>query len=75
MITRLEALDQSNGTGGIVYWVDEGVNRRRVGILFIPSEHSHDREIDFIVNIYGEPVISNDLIEGDLNESHFKLHT
>lgn len=56
-----------------MYWVDEGVNRRRVGIYFIPTEY--DREIDFIVNIYGEPVISNDVIEGDLNDSHFKLHT
>lgn len=69
----MEAFDQSNGTGGTVYWVDEGLGRRRVGIYFIPN--SNDREIDFIVNIYGEPVVSNDVIEGDLNDNHFKLHT
>lgn len=71
----MEAFDQANGTGGIVYWVDEGLNRRRVGIYFIPTENSNDRQIDFIVNIYGEPVLSNDVIDGDSKEDHFKLYT
>lgn len=71
VITRLEAFDQSNGTGGHVYWIDDGLDHRRVSIFFNPSVQKG--KIDFIVNIYGEPVLSNDIIEGDPNDKHFTL--
>lgn len=72
-ITRLEVFDQTNGLGGFIAWIVGGVNHRQVEINFQSSEFGHD--IDFIVNIYGDPVTSYDFILGELTNTSLVIHT
>lgn len=62
-ISRIEALDQSNGTGGFVSWYNGGVSFRHVIIRF-ESVDSTNGTIDFVLNILAEPLIQNDFILG-----------
>lgn len=63
VITRLEALDQTNGSGGHVNFVGGGVGYRHTDLYF--SAWYEGSSIDFIVNVFGEPVQSNDVILGE----------
>lgn len=65
-ITRIEALDQTNGTGFLNY-IENGINSSRVRMVF-DANYPYTENIDYIVRIYGEPLSnfsSNDFILGE----------
>lgn len=66
-VTRLEVLDQRNGFGGETYLEEGGLNYRAVSLNF--SARLLGSVIDFIVNIYGDPVITNDVIQGEITNT------
>lgn len=72
-ITLVEVLDQSNGTGGEVYGTSGGPSFRRVTLYFRELEEFSG--IDFVVNIYGEPQINNDVFVGNLSDTAIHIHT
>lgn len=71
LITRLEAFDQTNGSGGKLYSVGGGVGYRHADLYF--DAWFEGSSIDFIVNIFGEPAQSNDVILGETNETNILL--
>lgn len=72
VITRIEGLDQNNGTGGYLSRIDGGVNYADVR-LYLRSLHV-DGPIDFIINIYGKRKPPNDYIFGELTEKSVLAH-
>lgn len=70
-ITRVEALDQSQGAGGQIYLIGGGIHRFRVSLFFEQVQGP----IDFLVNIYGEPLTPNDYIVGELTRDSILLYT
>lgn len=54
----MEALDQNNGTGGFVSWINGGVSFRHL-ILRFESVDLTNGTIDFVLNVYAEPLIRN----------------
>lgn len=68
LISRLEIIDQSNGTGGFVFYISgdgSGIGIRTVFVLFdLMTEGS---TIDFIINVYSEPITHDDSIDGQRN--------
>lgn len=71
IITRLEVLDQTNGFGKLAYF-NGGITQRFVELYFTGFL---GYEADFIVNIYGVPVITNNIIEGELTASSKLVQT
>lgn len=67
IITRLEGLDQTNGSGGELYYSTGGVGFRFASLYFAALHEGSS--IDFVVNIFGEPVTTNDVILGELTNS------
>lgn len=72
-ITRIEAFDQSDGSGGEVAYYINGIGQRNV-ILLIFELLPHSG-IDFIIKIYGERLPPNDVFFGNLTEQSVLLHT
>lgn len=72
IVTRLEVLDQRNGFGGESFIGDGGIDRRFVRLRF--TSGPLDTDIDFIVNIYGEPVVTNDFIQGEITDTSNLVH-
>lgn len=72
IITRLEVLDQTNGFGGSTNLYDGGIDRRFVWLAF--NNWDSDIEFDSIVNIYGYPVTTNDVIQGEITDSSSLVH-
>lgn len=72
-ISRVEALDQSNGTGGFVSWFNGGVSFRYLIIRFEPVD-SMNGTIDFVLNILTEPLIQNDFIVGNKTGNSVLAH-
>lgn len=72
MISRLEILDQSNGTGGYVSQVVGGIFYQYVTIFFDSIDFTNP--IDFIINVYAEPLTPNDFFAGDLTNSSVLIH-
>lgn len=71
IITRLEAFDQTNGSGGEVYYITGGVNSRFIDLQF--AARFVGSSIDFIVNIYVEPVTTNDVIIGEITNTNILI--
>lgn len=76
-ITRIEALDQTEGSTGCVFEITGGINSlyARVGLN---AYYQNDIEIDFIINIYGElleKLPSNDFIIGEETLKSRLVHT
>lgn len=71
-IVMIEGLDQTNGLGGFVFYVDGGLKQSHVN-LFLAAEVG--TEIDFIFNIHGDQLEPQDLVEGNLTEISILLHT
>lgn len=65
-ITRIEGLDQNNGTGGYLSRIEGGIYYSEVTIYLRSLDI--DGPIDFIINIYGERYPANDVIIGELTE-------
>lgn len=61
-------MDQTYGSGGEVYYVAGGVDFRYTDIQFVARFVGST--IDFIVNIYGEPVTTNDVIIGEITDTN-----
>lgn len=61
-ITFIEMIDQSNGNGGYVSWINGGIGHRSVTIFL----RAIDLHIDYIVRIYAEPLEVNDFFIGNL---------
>lgn len=72
-ITRIVALDQTNGTGGIVFQTFGGIGQNFVH-LYLESIML-DSKIDFIVNIFGEPPHSNDYVIGNITHLSVLLYS
>lgn len=70
-IVKVEALDQS--FGAFVTITYGGVNTNYVSLTI--RELFEGSAIDFIVNIYAESSVPNDLIVGSLTENSVLLHT
>lgn len=75
-IQRIEALDQLHGRGGHVYAISGGVDHDYVSIAF-RSWHAADKRIEFVVRVYGAAAngSSDYIIEGDLSERSFLIHS
>lgn len=71
-VTKVEALDQSEGLGGFVFRSYNGVNTSSVELLM--ANFFEDTIIDFIVNVYVDG-IPNNFISGNLTENSVLLHT
>lgn len=69
----MEAFDQTNGSGGLMTLLSHAIGYRSVNLQF--NARYLGSSIDFIVNIYGEPVTTNDWIQGELNENSILLGT
>lgn len=72
-MTKIEALDQRNGIGGVVTNVLGGVNDSFVSMYFQGSVY--EGEIDFIINIYAESFGPNHYITGNVTENSVLLST
>lgn len=70
-ITRIVALDQTNGTGGFVD-VAMGLNELHAYIEFV---NVGTEIIDFIIHVYNEWQSSNDLIIGEQTDNNVLLLT
>lgn len=73
IVSRLEAIDQSNGTGGFISFIRGGLTTRQV-IVELESIETGST-IDFLFNIYAEPMPPNDFIEGILTPTSVLLQT
>lgn len=73
-ITRLVALDQTNGTGGFVNHI-AGLGAHSAHIEFINLSAGIDASIDYIVHVYNEPQRPNDVHIGDLTPRSELLRT
>lgn len=71
-ITKLVALDQTNGTGGFVGF-GAGVQSTNVYLEFVTME-PRDR-IDFIVNVFAALPTANDLTIGNRTASSVRFFT
>lgn len=67
-ITRIEALDQTNGSStSYIQSIKGGLNTFHVTISFRPN-YENPSGVDFVVNIFGEPIDElpfNDYIVGE----------
>lgn len=72
MINRIEIIDQSNGTGGFASSVYGGVSYRYLNIYFDLMNNAST--IDFIINIYAEPLTPNDFFLGELTSDSELVH-
>lgn len=68
IITRLEAFDQTNGSGGELYQISGGDGFRFVDLYF--NARFVGSSIDFIVKIFGELEVSRDVILGEITETN-----
>lgn len=66
-------IDQSNGTGGYVSWINGGVGFRSVTVYL--RSFSLGGKIDYIVRIFGEPLEANDFVFGNLTDTSELAHT
>lgn len=66
-------MDQSNGTGGEMNFIQWGVGYFRTTLYFQQVMEGQSGIIDFQVNIYGEPPTANDFTEGHLTENSILL--
>lgn len=73
-ITRIEILEQSNTTTGYVSWLEGGVNNFHVRIVF-NAYYPYDGQLDFSVNIFGEPLASNYFVVGEQTPNIRLVHT
>lgn len=71
VITRIEAFDQTSGAGGVLYNHIGGVGYRYVDLYFDVSIEGST--VHFIVNIFGEPPQSNDVILGEILKTNILL--
>lgn len=55
-------IDQSNGIGGYVSWINGGVGFRGVSVFF--RSFYLGGKIEYIMRIYGEPLEANDFTFG-----------
>lgn len=67
----MEAFDQTNGSGGEVYYVAGGVDFRFIDVQFVARFVGSS--IDFIVNIYVEPITTNDVIIGEITDTNILI--
>lgn len=75
-ITRVEALEQSNGTSYLSQ-LEGGINTFTVRLRFV-AIYPYNEDIDFIVKIYGEPLAefpSHDFILGEQTPNSLLIHT
>lgn len=73
IITRLEAFDQNNGSGGFIASIRGGLTTRQVNFQLESIERGNT--IDFLFNIYAEPIPPNDFFVGTLTQTSVLLHT
>lgn len=73
IITRMEAFDQTNGSGAEVNVASGGIDYRFANFEF--NARFLGSSVDYIVNIYGEPITTNDVIQGELNERSILVET
>lgn len=73
-ITRVEILNQSNTTNGYVSWLEGGVNSFHIRIVF-NAYYPYDGKLDFIINIYGEPLAANYFVIGEQTPNSRLVHT
>lgn len=74
-ITKIEALDQKNGRSGFVSRITGGINEFFVRVWL---NVYYEEQVDFIINIYGEPlesVPSNDFVIGEETSNSQLVHT
>lgn len=71
-IVFIEALDQLNGTGGFPYIAVHGVGVRTIYIGF--TSENYIKPIDFIINVYTEPLTPRNWIAGNLTANSQLLH-
>lgn len=62
----VEVLDQTNGNGGHILFVNGGVNNRNITIYISPG---NTPVIGFLINIYGEQPQPKHFIDGHLTET------
>lgn len=72
-IVKIEALDQSEGLGGIVTNYTGGVNHSMISLRIEGVLANYDN--DFIINVYVENKPNNDFLQGDLTQNSILLHT
>lgn len=72
MISRIEILDQSNGNGGFVSHIFDGVSQRNITVFFEPINDTSS--IDFIINVYTEPLKPNNYFVGELTSASVLRH-
>lgn len=68
----IEGLDQTNGLGGFVFYVDGGLKQTHVDLFLVAEVGT---EIDFIFNIYGDPLEPQNFVDGNLTEISVLLHS
>lgn len=72
-LTRIEVLDQLDGDGGLLTRIDDGIGTRRVNLLFQLIDFNGI--IDFVVNIYGDPILTEDYMIGELTDTSILIHS
>lgn len=71
-ITRLRALDQSNGTGGFIESIRGGLSTQQVTVQLESIERGN--AIDFLFYIWAEPVPPNDFFMGNMTAKSILVH-
>lgn len=72
VISRIEILDQSNGNGGSVLDIIGGLGYRYLYVYF--QSENNASAIDFIINVYAEPLTPNHFTFGELTNDSELLH-
>lgn len=72
-ISRVEIIDQSDGIGGYVSQIIGGISYRFVYVYF-GAMNTESSTIDFIVNVYAEPLSPNDFFAGELTSASVHIH-